>query len=116
MPRCDSASAAEPDRAMMGEKQRRDRVARAIDRDRQLRRPHAVRGRLSSHATRSIASSGVSSVTSEVTSTVRGPERAQRFDGSDHLRQIASFAAGEVVELEVVGRDDIGGRDCVLRA
>ena len=100
---------------MMRKEQRRDGVARAIDRDRQLRRAQAIAA-ASSQATRSIASAGVSSVTSEVTSTVRGPSARSASTAASASASVAVLAAGQLLQFELVGRDDVGRRHRVQRA
>ena len=64
----------------------------------------------SSDAIRSIASAGVSSVCSEVTSTARGPSACSASIAASASRQRRARAAGEMIELELVRRHDIGRR------
>ena len=97
---------------MMGEKQCRDSVACAIDRDRKLRRAQAIPAAI-------VAGDKVDRVRRRFVGDERGhqhrarPKRAQRVNCSNHVGQIACGAAGEMVKLEVVGRNHIGGRNGV---
>ena len=65
---------------------------------------------VSSDASISTASSGVSSVCSDVTMTARGPRSCTASTASRTAAQRLRLAACDVIELELVGRDDIGRR------
>ena len=63
-----------------------------------------------SDASRSTQSPGVSSVTSDVVSTTRGPRAWTAATASFTASSEVGRRPGEEVELEVVGGDDVGGR------
>ena len=67
-----------------------------------------------SEATRSIASGGVSSVCSDVTMIAFGPSACSASMAASASRRVAAGAAGQMVELELVRRHDVGGRHRML--
>ena len=94
----------------VGEEQRRDRVAGAVDRDVELRRPHAV-------VPAALGGEQVDGVVRGVVGDQRRGQhhaRAERLDGGDGVRHLGDRAGrrpGEQVELEVVGRHEVGRGD-----
>ena len=93
----------------MREEQRRDGVARPVDAERQLRRAQP-------EAAAVVGRQQVDGVVRRLRGVQRrdqngaGPETVHGFERIARLRRRAGLAAGEIVELELVGRDDIGGR------